>query len=179
MKFAVSGGDEKFEVYKANRIRALVYPQGISVALEKRHPFRFRWNRIGILPGIGGNVSNLVSYIAAKNASKHPDTYWRRRYRRRLSRRKRRTTRPSRGACDNDGAWNPRLHIDGHIDERADVARNQLRPTLFISHSDLIYTIFAALIIGNIMTIIVEKLGLNIFAKLICIPRHLLLPSFR
>ena len=33
---------------------------------------------IGILPGIGGAISGMLSYTAAKNQSKHPEKIWNR-----------------------------------------------------------------------------------------------------
>ncbi|MCB1778194.1 MAG: tripartite tricarboxylate transporter permease, partial [Candidatus Competibacteraceae bacterium] len=49
-------------------------------------------------------------------------------------------------------------------------------PLLFSSQGALVYTIFAALVIASIMMLICEFYGLRIFARLLVVPKYILLP---
>jgi len=47
---------------------------------------------------------------------------------------------------------------------------------LFVSQGELVYTIFAALILATILMLVLEFYGLRIFIKLLAVPKHILLP---
>ena len=49
-------------------------------------------------------------------------------------------------------------------------------PLLFISQGELVYTIFAALIVASVVMLVLEFYGLRIFIKLLAVPKHILLP---
>ena len=49
-------------------------------------------------------------------------------------------------------------------------------PMLFVSQGELVYTIFAALILASVLMLILEFWGLRIFVKLLAVPKHILLP---
>lgn len=131
---------------------------------------------IGILPGIGGNVSNLLAYIAAKNTSKHSEDFG---------------TGIDDGIIASETANNGSiggafvtmlaLGIPGSTTTAILMSALTLHgfapgPMLFINYPTLIYTIFAALLVGNIMMIVVERCGLNIFTRLLQIKRYILMP---
>lgn len=49
-------------------------------------------------------------------------------------------------------------------------------PLLFEKSGDVVYAIFAALIISNVIMLVMEFYGLRIFTKLLLIPKYILLP---
>lgn len=131
---------------------------------------------IGILPGIGGGTSNIVSYIVAKNRSKHPEKF-------------------GTGVIDGvvasetannasiGGAMVPLLTLGVPGDAVTAVMLGgfmihgiQPGPLLFVTQGALVYTIFAALIVSTCMMLVCEFYGLRIFVKLLAVPKHILLP---
>lgn len=131
---------------------------------------------IGILPGLGAAVSNLIAYSVSKNMSKHPEEY-------------------GTGCIDgiiasetannavSGGAMIPLLTmgIPGDAGTAMLLAAFMLHgitpgPLLFQSHGDVIYAMFAILIVANVMMFIVQLYGLPGFLKLLMIPRNILLP---
>ena len=131
---------------------------------------------IGILPGLGAAVSNLIAYSVSKNMSKHPEEY-------------------GTGCIDgiiasetannavSGGAMIPLLTmgIPGDAGTAMLLAAFMLHgitpgPLLFQSHGNVIYAMFAILIVANIMMFVVQLYGLPGFLKLLMIPRNILLP---
>ncbi|MGV8843458.1 MAG: tripartite tricarboxylate transporter permease [Pseudomonas sp.] len=131
---------------------------------------------IGILPGIGAGTSNIVSYIAAKKRSKHPEEF-------------------GKGAIEGvvasetannagiGGAMIPLLTLGIPGDTTTAILLGgfmihgiQPGPLLFISQGPLVYTIFAALILASVLMLVLEFFGLRIFIKLLSVPKHILLP---
>ncbi len=131
---------------------------------------------IGILPGLGAAISNLIAYSVSKNTSKHPERY-------------------GTGCIDgliasetannavSGGAMIPLLTmgIPGDAGTAMLLAAFMLHgitpgPLLFQSHGNVIYAMFAILIIANIMMFVVQLYGLPGFLKLLMIPRNILLP---
>jgi putative tricarboxylic transport membrane protein len=131
---------------------------------------------IGILPGIGGGVSNLLAYGAAKNSSKNPEKF-------------------GTGIIDGvvasetannatiGGALVPLLTLGIPGDTVTAMLLGGLMihgiipgPLLFQSNGDLVYAIFASLIVANLFMLIVEFYGLRIFVRLLKIPKFYLLP---
>lgn len=131
---------------------------------------------IGILPGIGAGTSNIVAYIAAKKRSKHPEQF-------------------GRGCIDGivapetannagiGGAMIPLLTLGIPGDAVTAILLGgfmihgiQPGPMLFMSQGELVYTIFAALILASVMMLVLEFYGLRIFIKLLAVPKHILLP---
>lgn len=131
---------------------------------------------IGILPGLGAAISNLIAYSVSKNTSKHPERY-------------------GTGCIDgliasetannavSGGAMIPLLTmgIPGDAGTAMLLAAFMLHgitpgPLLFQSHGNVIYAMFAILIVANIMMFVVQLYGLPGFLKLLMIPRNILLP---
>lgn len=131
---------------------------------------------IGILPGIGAGTSNLVAYGVAKSSSKHPEKF-------------------GTGIIDGvvasetsnnatiGGAIIPLLTLGIPGDTVTAIILGGLMvhgltpgPLLFINNSTIVYGIFVSLIIANFVMLIMEFFGLRIFAKLLRVPKHILLP---
>jgi putative tricarboxylic transport membrane protein len=131
---------------------------------------------IGILPGIGGATSNILSYLVAKKQSKHPEKF-------------------GTGIIDGvvasetannatiGGALIPLLTLGIPGDGVTAVMLGgflvhgiQPGPMLFRTQASLIYIIFAALIVSSILMLVIEFYGLRLWVKLLKVPKHILLP---
>ena len=131
---------------------------------------------IGVLPGIGGVTSNLVSYTVAKTLSKEPEKF-------------------GKGCMDGivapetannasiGGAMIPLLGlgIPGDGFTALLLASFELHgfvagPTLFVKNANFVYAIFAALLLGCVVNVIVEFIGLPALVKTLKIPTNILMP---
>lgn len=131
---------------------------------------------IGILPGLGGNISNLMAYSYAKKTSSHPETFG---------------TGNVDGVIASETANNATvggamiilltLGIPGDNATSIILAGFQMNdiapgPLLFKTQATLVYAILAAFVLANIMFFLMEYFGLSIFIKMLSIPSMLLLP---
>ncbi len=131
---------------------------------------------IGILPGIGGGTSNILSYIAIKKVSKHPEKF-------------------GTGVIDGivasetannasiGGALVPLLAMGIPGDTVTAMLLGGLMihglspgPLLFTTSANIVYGIFAALVVANIVMFVMEYFGMRLFVRLLRIPKHILLP---
>ena len=131
---------------------------------------------IGILPGLGAAISNLIAYSVSKNTSRHPEKY-------------------GTGVIDgiiasetannavSGGALVPLLTmgIPGDAGTAMLLAAFMLHgitpgPLLFSTHGHIIYAMFVILIVANIMMFLIQIWGLSLFLKLLEIPRNILFP---
>ncbi|NLS85938.1 MAG: Tat pathway signal protein [Ruminococcaceae bacterium] len=131
---------------------------------------------IGILPGIGAGTSNMVAYTISKNVSRHPEKY-------------------GTGIFDGivasetannasvGGAMIPLLCLGIPGDGVTALLLGAFMvhgitpgPLLFTNQAPMVYTLFAACIIANILMLIFEFFGLRIFIKLLNVPKYMLLP---
>ncbi|MGE4283157.1 MAG: tripartite tricarboxylate transporter permease [Clostridia bacterium] len=131
---------------------------------------------IGILPGIGGGTSNILAYLAAKNSSKYPEKFG---------------TGILDGIVASESANNASiggaliplltLGIPGDAVTAMLIGGLMIHglmpgPMLFTTSGEIVYGIFAALIIANVAMIIIEFVGLRVFVRLLSVPKYLLLP---
>lgn len=131
---------------------------------------------IGVLPGLGGNVSNLLAYTYAKKTSKYPEKFG---------------TGILDGIVASETANNATvggaliilltLGIPGDNATSMIMAGFQMHdvtpgPLLFKTSGALVYAILATFIVANIAFFLIEYFGLPIFAKMLSIPSTLLLP---
>ncbi|MGE4283318.1 MAG: tripartite tricarboxylate transporter permease [Clostridia bacterium] len=130
---------------------------------------------IGILPGIGGGTSNIIAYVTAKSQSKHPEKF-------------------GTGIIDGivasetsnnasiGGALIPLLTLGIPGDTVTAMLLGGLMihgitpgPMLFRTNGDLIYSIFAALLVANVVMLILEFFGMRIFVNMLKVPKNILL----
>ncbi len=131
---------------------------------------------IGILPGIGGSTGGLLAYTAEKNRSKHPEKFG---------------TGIIEGVIASETANNaviggslvPLLCMGIPGNTVAAVFLGGLLvqgispgPLIFEKSGQYVYGIYLALIVSTIFMFVFERLGLPVFAKLLDIPKHILLP---
>lgn len=131
---------------------------------------------IGILPGIGGSASNLISYSVAKNSSKNPEKFG---------------TGVIDGIVASETANNAciggamitllSLGIPGDAVTAMLLGGLTLKgltlgPMFFITNAATGYIVFASLIVASIMMLIIEFFGLRLFVKLLRVPLRILMP---
>ncbi|HCO7159770.1 TPA: tripartite tricarboxylate transporter permease, partial [Escherichia fergusonii] len=131
---------------------------------------------VGILPGIGSGTSNILAYLVAKKQSKHPEKYG---------------TGIIDGVVASESANNAgiggalvplmTLGIPGDAVTAMLLGGFMLHgitpgPMLFMTQGALVYTIFAALIVASFAMLVIEFYGLRIFAHLLNVPKHILMP---
>lgn len=131
---------------------------------------------IGILPGVGGATSNLMAYSQAKKASRYPEKFG--------------TGIPDGVVAPETannatigGALVPMMALGIPGDTVTAMLLGGLMihglkpgPLLFVEHSDVVYTIFAAFFMANIVTFLLQTGGIKIFINVLNIPKHILLP---
>ncbi|MDD6282086.1 MAG: tripartite tricarboxylate transporter permease [Oribacterium sp.] len=131
---------------------------------------------IGILPGLGGSICNIIAYSVVKNHSKYPEKFG--------------TgvvdgiiASESSNNASTGGAMVPllTLGLPGDNTTALIMAGFMIHgitpgPLLFRTQAALVYGIFTALLIANIMMLIVEFLGIRVFIRILSVPKNILLP---
>lgn len=131
---------------------------------------------IGILPGIGGGVSCMLSYTVAKNSSKHPEKF-------------------GTGILDGvvasetannagiGGAMIPMLSLGIPGDPATAMLLGGLMvhniapgPLIFQKSGDVMYAIFAAMLVAAVFMLVLEFIGLRGFIKILKLPKQYLMP---
>lgn len=131
---------------------------------------------IGVLPGLGGSISNLIAYGVAKKHSKHPEKYG-------TGITDGLVASESSNNATTGGALVPlmTLGIPGDNTTAILLAGFMIHgispgPNLFETQGILVYGIFTALVISNIFILIVMFGGMKGIVKILSIPKHILLP---
>lgn len=131
---------------------------------------------IGILPGIGGSTSNIVAYSVAKNTSKYPEKFG--------------TgiidgvvaPETANNACIG-GAMIPLLTLGIPGDGSTAILLGafllhglQPGPLLFQTNGDVVYSIFASMIMSTLIMGTIMYLGMRMFVKILKVPSYILMP---
>ena len=131
---------------------------------------------IGAIPGAGGDIAVFVSYGANKNASKHPELYG--------------TgipngvaaTESANNGCSG-GAMIPLLSLGVPGDAITAVLLGafimkgiQPGPMMYINNLDVVYRVFAALMLANLCMLLVGCCGVRFFAKIVSVEKTILYP---
>lgn len=131
---------------------------------------------IGILPGLGAGIANLVSYSTVKSLSKTPDKFG---------------TGIIDGVVASETANNATtggalvplltLGIPGDGGTALMMAAFFIHgitpgPLLFKNHGPTIYAIFVMLLIANVAMIIIEYFGMRFFINVLKVPKYILFP---
>jgi putative tricarboxylic transport membrane protein len=157
--------------------------KGFGFTLKEFYGQLYNWFRstligigIGILPGVGASTSNLVAWLTAKKRSKYPEKF-------------------GTGVMDGivaaesanngtvGGALIPLITLGIPGDAATAMLLGGLMlhglipgPMLFTRNGDIIFSIFAGLILANFIMLITEFYGIRIFVRLLKIPKRILLP---
>ena len=131
---------------------------------------------IGIMPGVGGGVSNLIAYTVARKQSRYPERF-------------------GSGILDGivasetannasiGGAMVPLLSLGIPGDTVTAMLIGGLMihgispgPLMFRTQTELVYSIFAALIVAHFFMLLLMLLCNKVFIKVLDVPKAILLP---
>lgn len=131
---------------------------------------------IGILPGIGGVTSNLVSYTLAKTFSKTPEKFGKGYIGGIIA-------PETANNASIGGSMIPLLALGIPGDGFTALLLGSFEihgfisgPTLFATNADFVFAIFAALLVACILTVVIEYLGLPLLVKTLKVPVNILMP---
>jgi len=131
---------------------------------------------IGILPGLGGAVCNILAYGAAKKYSKHPEKFG-------TGVTDGLVASESSNNASTGGALVPLLTLGIPGDNTAAILLAGFMihgitpgPMLFETQGLLVYGIFAALVISNLCMLIALFGFMRGFVRILSVPKHILLP---
>ena len=131
---------------------------------------------IGILPGIGGSTSGMLAYVTAKNMSKHPDTFGQGEPEGIVA------TEAANNATIG-GAMIPLLVLGIPGDGVTAMMLGgflihglSAGPLLFVKNADVVYGIFAACMVCDLIMLVVEWTCIKGFVQVLKVPKHILLP---
>lgn len=132
---------------------------------------------IGILPGIGSGTSNVLAYMVEKKRSKYPEKF-------------------GTGIIDGivaseaggggaiGGTMIPMLTLGIPGDAVTAMVLGGLMlhglqpgPLLFVNNADVVNSIFASLLLGNLFMLVLCYFGIKLFVKVLRIPEHYLYPA--
>ncbi|MCL2380092.1 MAG: tripartite tricarboxylate transporter permease [Treponema sp.] len=130
---------------------------------------------IGILPGIGGGTSNIISYAVAKRQSKYPEKF-------------------GTGIIDGlvapettnstaiGGSMVPLLTLGIPGDTVTAIILGGFMmhqivpgPMLFRTSGDLVFALFTALMVSATIVYIVQSFGIRLIVKIVSVPKNVLL----
>src|SRR5699024_8066559 len=168
-----------------NKLKSPKNSQKISYKVGLKEYLKEKWNflrstaigiGIGILLGIGAGTANIVSYATSKNLSKNPEKYGK-------------VTASgivASEAANNSavgGALVPLISLGIPGDTSTALLLGGLilhgfnpGPMLIENNGEIVYAIFAALIIANILMGLFLFFGMKGFIRLLSIPQPILLP---
>lgn len=131
---------------------------------------------IGILPGLGGAVCNILAYGAAKKYSKHPDKFG-------TGITDGLVASESSNNASTGGALVPLMTLGIPGDNTAAILLAGFMihgitpgPMLFETQGMLVYGIFTALVISNLFMLVAMFAFMRGFVSVLSVPKHILLP---
>ncbi|MDQ7734705.1 tripartite tricarboxylate transporter permease [Halomonas sp. SpR1] len=131
---------------------------------------------IGILPGLGGAVCNILAYGAAKKYSKHPEKFG-------TGITDGLVASESSNNASTGGALVPLMTLGIPGDNTAAILLAGFMihgitpgPMLFETQGVLVYGIFTALVISNLFMLVAMFAFMRGFVKVLSVPKHILLP---
>ena len=131
---------------------------------------------IGALPGIGSVIASFLGYAAAKNASKTPEEFG-----------KGRLEGVAAAESANSAVVGANLipllalGIPGNLAAAMLIGAFLIHgivpgPSVFQEHGQLIYGIFGAMLIANVLNLVIGQVGLRFFALLVSLPKTVIHP---
>lgn len=130
---------------------------------------------VGILPGLGPTVGSFMSYGTAKRTAKDPETFGK---------------GDPRGIAASESADNAvipasyiplfGLGIPGSVSAALLVGAFmihgiQVGPLMLREHPQMLFTLFAGMVVASVLMLIIGWYGLRIFAKVTVIPQHIVI----
>jgi putative tricarboxylic transport membrane protein len=131
---------------------------------------------IGIFPGAGATIATFISYDIAKRASKTPEQFGN-------GSLEGVSAAEAANSSSVGGALVPllTLGIPGSATSAVLLGAFMIHdlnpgPQLFVNHPDIVYGIFASLIVGNVIMLMLGLLGTRFFVKVVTVPDSILYP---
>ena len=132
---------------------------------------------IGAIPGAGGDIAAFISYGQAKRTSKHPERFGHGEIEGLAS------SESANNACSG-GAMIPLLSLGVPGDAVTAVLLGafiiqglQPGPMLYKEHIDIVYQIFASMMLAQFVMLFIGMAGIRLFAKVILVDRAILTPA--
>ena len=132
---------------------------------------------IGSIPGAGGDIAAFVSYGQAKRTSKHPERFGKGQIEGLAA------SESANNACSG-GAMIPLLSLGVPGDAVTAVLLGafiiqglQPGPMLYKEHIDIVYQIFASMMLAQFVMLFIGMAGIRLFSKVILVDRAILTPS--
>lgn len=132
---------------------------------------------IGAIPGAGGDIAAFISYGEAKRASKHPERYGHGEIEGLAA------SECANNSCSG-GAMIPLLSLGVPGDAVTAVLLGafvmqglQPGPMLYKEHMDIVYQIFASMMLAQFAMQFIGMAGIQFFARVIMVDRSILTPS--
>ena len=182
--FALSEVFSRIEEYKLEK--------GVETKYEKTHwpTFLDYWKLkftiikssilgtlIGIFPGAGATIAAFLSYDLAKKSSKDPDSFGK-------GNPEGVAAAEAANSSSVGGALVPllALGIPGSATTAVLIGALMIHdlvpgPLLFVERPDIIYSLFASLLVANVVMLILGLFGARLWVKVTVIPKKILLPS--
>lgn len=131
---------------------------------------------IGIFPGAGSAISSFLSYDLAKRTSKHPETYGQ-------GNPEGVAASEAANSSSVGGAMVPllTLGIPGSASTAVLISALMIHnlvpgPMLFSEQPELVYGLFASMLLANLVMLVVGLLGSRLWVKVTLVPQQLLIP---
>ena len=131
---------------------------------------------VGMLPGLGVSLAAFLGYGAAKRASKTPEKYG---------------TGHLEGIAATEAANSAvvganliptiTLGIPGNVAAALMVSAFMIHgvvpgPMMMIEHGELVYSIFACMLIANLIHLLIGRAGIRVWANFMRVPKNIILP---
>jgi len=131
---------------------------------------------IGIFPGAGATIAAFISYDVAKKSSKHPETFGE-------GNPEGVAAAEAANSSSVGGALVPLLvlGIPGSATTAVLIGALMIHdvnpgPLLFVDRPDIVYSLFSALLIANLVMLVLGLFGSRLWIKVTVIPKKVLLP---
>ena len=162
---------------KANLDRYLPSWEDIRLCLKHLWRSSLIGTFIGAIPGAGGDIAAFVSYGQAKRTSKHPERFGHGQIEGLAA------SESANNACSG-GAMIPLLSLGVPGDAVTAVLLGafiiqglQPGPMLYKEHIDIVYQIFASMMLAQFVMLFIGMAGIRLFSKVILVDRAILTPS--
>jgi putative tricarboxylic transport membrane protein len=132
---------------------------------------------VGMLPGLGVSLAAFLGYGAAQRASKTPEKFG---------------TGTLEGLAGCEAANSAvvganliptiALGIPGNVAAALLIGAFMIHgvvpgPLMMIEHGELVYSIFAAMLMANLLHLIIGRIGIGFWGKVLLVPKSIILPT--
>ncbi|MCH9674890.1 MAG: tripartite tricarboxylate transporter permease [Gammaproteobacteria bacterium] len=132
---------------------------------------------IGMLPGLGVSLAAFLGYGAAKRASKHAEEFGKGRLEGIQA-----TEAANSAVVGSNLIPTIALGIPGNVAAALLIGAFMIHgvvpgPLMMIEHGELVYSIFASMLMANLAHLIIGRAGIRIWAQFMKIPKQYILPA--